>query len=41
MARYMVNPELNILLNNCKDISGMVSTIPDFLGGSMKQRCRQ
>lgn len=30
MARYMVNPELNILLNNCKDISGMVSTIPDF-----------
>ena len=31
MARYMVNPELNILLNNRKDISGMVSTIPDFL----------
>lgn len=30
MARYMVNPELNILLNNRKDISGMVSTIPDF-----------
>jgi len=27
----MVNPELNILLDNCKDISGMVSTIPDFL----------